>query len=373
MYNIRVINIRDIADAKETINKIGVMPESTNSLAGKAVHFTIKIEGVAPIAANILKQEILSKGGDAAINKGCVNLSIKNTDVLLMGTYRQLNQLVYKLKLQPFGLKDVANQIKQTIDLYKEYSPRKLSCGNQGFILGERTLLMDVLNIHNYQEQNQVMSVAEKIKNKGADIIEITWEGDTDKEFALESVEQIHDHLKIPICINVYDECLPELIDKGVSVFNFVIDQDQFKNISSIAAQKNKCIIIVHGDTLRIDRDIISQIYDFIKKRIKIALDAGVSDDNIVIDPGIGLCKNAAQSIEILNRLEEFKSLGYPIMIGTSRQPLIGDTFIDEQNHIEGIAPVITMAIAKGVDLIRVRGIDNICKVVKVADTIARS
>ncbi len=115
MGKFEVIDINTLSEAKEEIEKIGVDKGSLPYIVPKAVFKIIKIKDVKSISANIIKQEMLARGGDAAVHRGALDHSVEYTDVLLIGTVSQLRSLVKKLAVQGFGLKKIAEELKEYI------------------------------------------------------------------------------------------------------------------------------------------------------------------------------------------------------------------------------------------------------------------
>ena len=105
MVNARIIYIDNMHEAREEIRRIGVDASSIPWISPKALFITMKLENISTYAANIIKQEMLGKGGDAAVNRGVANFSVESSDILLMGTYSQYKRLVYKLGMQSGSLK----------------------------------------------------------------------------------------------------------------------------------------------------------------------------------------------------------------------------------------------------------------------------
>jgi dihydropteroate synthase len=106
----------DLAQAKELLKGIGVKnPLAIDIMAKKMIHLMIKLNDVSPIAANIIKQEMLAVGGDAAVSHGALDLSVDKTDVLIMGTYDQILKALPQIKLQPFGLKRICTEIEKAL------------------------------------------------------------------------------------------------------------------------------------------------------------------------------------------------------------------------------------------------------------------
>lgn len=115
-YTAQVLRFNNLNEAKAELLKIGTDPQGVLRMAPKAVHFCLKIEQLKSKACNILKQEMLSLGGDAAVHKHVVDAGIEYSDVILMGTVKQYRRLIPKLKVQPFGLAQLAEDLKEILN-----------------------------------------------------------------------------------------------------------------------------------------------------------------------------------------------------------------------------------------------------------------
>ena len=114
--NVELLKINTVDEAKEAIASVGASPVSVNIMAPKAVFRVIKVTGVSATAANILKQDMLAKGGDAAVHAGVVNCRQNVSDVILMGTVKQYRQVIKGLRIQPVGLPKLAEKIKELLE-----------------------------------------------------------------------------------------------------------------------------------------------------------------------------------------------------------------------------------------------------------------
>lgn len=112
---VKELKIINQSQAKAAIAEVGASPVSVNIMAPKAVFRVIKVTGLSPIAANILKQEMLSKGGEAAVPADAINCKQPSCDVLLMGTLAQFRKVIRSLRIQPFTLPAVAELIKEQL------------------------------------------------------------------------------------------------------------------------------------------------------------------------------------------------------------------------------------------------------------------
>ena len=114
------LNIENLAHAKAEIASVGASPVSVNIMAPKAIFHVVKVTGISATAANILKQELLSKGGEAAVPAGAVNCSLPRGDVILMGTLQQFRKVIRSLRIQPVGLPLLAEKLKALLDPSEE-------------------------------------------------------------------------------------------------------------------------------------------------------------------------------------------------------------------------------------------------------------
>ncbi|MBS3975627.1 MAG: hypothetical protein KGZ75_02700 [Syntrophomonadaceae bacterium] len=111
----RLMAINTLEQAKEAIRQVGCDEAGVGLMAPKALFRVVKLEMVSFKAANILKQEMLSIGGEAALHRGVINHTVETTDVILMGTVAHYRRLIRKLRAQPFGLRNMAEELHQLI------------------------------------------------------------------------------------------------------------------------------------------------------------------------------------------------------------------------------------------------------------------
>ena len=165
----RIVAIDDVEEAAQEMLKIGADPAGIKLMAPKAVCRAVKVKGIKPAAANIIKQEMLSFGGEAAAAYGAINNSVAATDVLVFGTMKQLLLLVEKLKSHQFGLPDISREIDQAISNYERREKLK------------RTKVMGILNLTpdsfsdggKYNNIEAAVAAGKQMLADGADIIDV--------------------------------------------------------------------------------------------------------------------------------------------------------------------------------------------------------
>ncbi len=403
-HNVRVVEINDCSEARPAIKEVGADATGIKWMAPKAVHRVLKVEGLPLRAAVILKQEMLSRGGEAAISREAGGLRAERTDVLLMGTLRQYEEVCKKLHMQPFGLSGLADEIKTVLDNLERRKPFTLRCRDLSLTIGERTLVMGILNVTpdsfsdggKFIDVEAAVSHARQMVEDGADIIDLGGEstrvqanpvfyGDPSRPWSWEPLpveeelrrimpvlERLLEEIRVPISIDTYKaETAKAALQAGAHMINDVWGFQYDPRLAEVAAEYDVPVILMHNQQGTEYRDLMGEIMAFLRRSIKIAEDAGVRPEQIIIDPGIGFGKTREQSLEVLRRLREFRSLGKPILLGTSRKSVIGRTLnLPPDQRVEGTAATVALGIACGADIVRVHDVREMVRVARMTDAI---
>ena len=181
--------------------------------------------------------------------------------------------------------------------------------------------------------------------------------------------------LDTPISVDTYKaKVADESLKLGVEMINDVWGLRKDKDMASVIAKHNAHVCIMHNqDDTEYDKDIMESIKEFLLESINIAIEAGIDKNKIVLDPGIGFGKTYEQNLEVLKRLGELKTLGYPILLGTSRKSVIGNTLdLPAQERVEGTIATTVLGIRDGVDIVRVHDVEKNLRAAKMADAIYR-
>jgi dihydropteroate synthase len=144
-------------------------------------------------------------------------------------------------------------------------------------------------------------------------------------------------------------------------------------DMARVAANAGVSVVLMHNQEKAQYRDLVADVRDSLANSVSIALRAGVPEDRIIIDPGIGFGKTPEHNLEILQRLREFKSLGYPLLVGPSRKSTIGLLLeLPPDQRVEGTAAMVALSIAGGADLVRVHDVKEMSRVSRVSDAVIR-
>jgi dihydropteroate synthase len=119
--------------------------------------------------------------------------------------------------------------------------------------------------------------------------------------------------------------------------------------------------------------DLLTDVKNELLESVQLALAAGIPREHILLDPGIGFGKTVEQNLELLNRLDEIRQLGFPVLLGPSRKSFIGYTLdLPPDQRLEGTAAAVVVGIVRGADIVRVHDVESMLRVARMTDAIVR-
>ena len=352
------------ADLEKELEIIGFDKSYRHKAINKFRYKTLKIYGLSVAQANILKQTSLTVGADCGTNKNVITGNIETSDVILGGSFSQLEKISQKLTHQPFSLSILGEKIKS---LLKEKTTQ--------------TKIMGILNITDNSfsdggEYNSTELACEHFKQlveDGADIIDIGAEStkplapSIPAETQLEKIMPVLEYSKnfnIPISIDTRSSIVAEkCLEFGVDIINDVSGLKYDKDMASVIAKhKNATLILQHslGSEINMSeehhyKNVVDDVFNDLYQQIEFAKFNGI--ENIILDVGIGFDKSRDENFEILRRIEEFYALGYPMMTGISRKSTLGlQNATNEEKDIFTVA-LNTLAVSQKVDFLRVHNV----------------
>lgn len=404
----RVLSFNNQTDLIRELRDIKVDEYGIKIMLPKADFFLIKISRVPSICANILKQEMLSLGGDVAISRQSITGKDRNTACLLMGNFVQLKRLIGKLRTQPFRLDTVGRDLEKIIFNYKK-NKFLIKCGDYVLNIKDKTLIMGIINVTadsfsgdglltqrlNTSSQKNikklVLQKAEQMIKDGADIIDIGAESSRPGARSIDKKKEIKrlscclkalvKEFKIPVSVDTYKpEVVKVVLDLGASIINDITGLRNPK-MKKLISKYSAGVIIMHmkGTPRTMQRNprymsLIDEIISFLAGAVDSAVEFGISADRIIIDPGIGFGKTLEHNLEILKNLKEFKVLGKPILLGVSRKSFIGKILdVGPDKRVFGTAAAVAMSIRDGANILRVHDVRQIKETIRVCDAIARN
>ncbi len=268
-----------------------------------------------------------------------------------------------------------------------------MKIGNTEFKIGERTYIMGILNFTPdsfsdggiFNDIDVAIEHVKKMIDDGVDIIDVGGES-TRPGYTLISDEEeisrvvpiikaIKENFDIPISIDTYKAKVAEkALEAGADLINDIWGFKKERDMAKVAAKYSVPCCLMHNRENEDYKDLMEDILEDLRESIKIAKDAGVKDENIILDPGIGFAKSHEQNLETMNNLERLKELRYPVLLGTSRKRMIGFTLdLPVEERVEGTVATTVIGIMKdSCDFVRVHDVLENSRAAKMTDAIVR-
>lgn len=270
-------------------------------------------------------------------------------------------------------------------------------CSDKVYDLGSRTFIMGILNVtpDSFSDGGQFYDVdhaiehARRLQQDGADIIDIGGEStrpgaeplSLDEELAriLPVIEKCHAILNVPISIDTYKSTVAEkALQAGASIVNDISGCRFDPDMSRVVARYKAGLVVMHikGEPKNMQMnphydDLMSEITNYFAGSMALAKAAGVADQQIVIDPGIGFGKRLKDNFQILQELRIFEKLARPILVGPSRKSFIGRLLdAPPSERLEGTIAAVTASILYGAHIVRVHDVKEIKRAVTIADAV---
>ena len=253
-----------------------------------------------------------------------------------------------------------------------------MKIGNKEFKLGERTYVMGILNATpdsfsdggKFNEVDIAIKRVEEMINQGADIIDVGGESTRPGFHVVEVNDEINrvvpiikaikEKFNIPVSIDTYKAKTAEAaIMAGADIINDIWGFKKDKDMAAVAAKYDVPCILMHNREDKPYENLMEDVKNDLRESIKIAMDAGVKKENIILDPGIGLfAKTYEENLIVMKNLKEVRDMGYPVLLGTSRKSMIGNTLnLPVDQRVEGTLVTTVMGIMAGCEFIRVHDV----------------
>jgi len=273
-----------------------------------------------------------------------------------------------------------------------------LKCGKYKLEISKKTHVMGILNLSqdsffkgsSYPDVESAIERANEMVEQGADIIDIGGESTRPGSEPLTVAEEIKrvipviekllDEIKVPISLDTYKVKVAEkALEIGVHMINDIYGL-RAEGMAKLIAKYDVPVVIMHMQGNPKDmqknpnyKDVTKEIINFLKERAKFAVNSGINSNKIIIDPGIGFGKTTEHNLEIIRNLAEFKSLGYPILIGPSRKSFIGNILnLGPEERLEGTLAAISISIMNGANIVRVHDVTEAVRTSRIVDAIMR-
>lgn len=323
----------------------------------------------------------------AAESVGCAVYPYQRGDfcgLLVGGDERSMKEFIKKVP--PLIQKEILEMLKRKV--------KKLKIGKRIYDLSKRhPLVMGILNVTpdsfsdggKYFHFDEALKRALQMVEEGADIIDIGGEStrpgsepvplEEEKARVVPLIKELRKKVDVPISIDTYKpEIAREALEAGAELINDIYGLRQ-EGMLDLLEEAKVPVVIMHMQGTPKDMqknptytEVVSEISAFLKQRVRKAEECGLLKEEIILDPGIGFGKTLEHNLCILSRLEEFVSLGYPVLIGHSRKSFIGLTLdLPVEERLEGTLAVSAISTFKGASILRVHDVKENLRSIKMA------
>ncbi|WCF08440.1 dihydropteroate synthase [Paenibacillus thiaminolyticus] len=275
--------------------------------------------------------------------------------------------------------------------LQPTWRQRTYRWANGALTLGQRTLIMGILNVTpdsfsdggRYNRVEAALRHTKEMLEAGADIIDIGGEStrpghqpvgqEEELERVLPVIEALRRELpQAPISVDTYKaEVARQALEAGAHIMNDIWGCKKEPEMAHVAARYGCPLILMHNRPERRYDRFVEEVKADLLESVALAKAAGVKDDQIWLDPGIGFAKTGEDNLVLMSHLDELCALGYPVLLGTSRKKFIRDTLqLPVDDVVEGTAATVALGIAQGCQIVRVHDVASIARTARMCDAV---
>jgi len=391
-YSLRLISGRSGDALRRSLAAAGVDPYGVEAIGAKADPVVVRVDGVSAAAANIVKQQLLSLGADAAVHRDVITGAPERSTVFIVADRARLARLPERFARQPFGLAELAGAIVELVATADE-PPAALSLPNGSLDLSNGPVIMGILNVTpdsfsdggRYLDPGAAVERASRMIEEGAGIIDIGGESTRPGSAPVSAAAEL-DRVRpviarlgrtapVPLSIDTRHALVAEAaLGEGASIVNDVSGLRHDPSMSETARRSGAAVVIMHmlgtPETMQEKPqydDVTSEIIAWMAERTSAALAAGIPRDKIVVDPGLGFGKRLEDNLALLREIGDFRGLGFPVMVGYSRKSFVGKlTGRGEADRLAGGLAALARAASGGVSIVRTHDVRETADFLKV-------
>lgn len=380
-FGARVLEATTLAEIAREIERTDSDPEGVGIMTRKGRIYPVALSGVPLKAAPLLKQELLSVGGDAAHARGIADHSVATTATVVLATWGEYRRLLPKLRRQPFRLKELADEVDRALRAYVAHGTQTIRGPHRAFLLGDRPRVMGVVNVTpdsfsdggRFLEPAAAVAEVERQAAEGATCIDLGGESTRPKATPTSAETEwarvgpvlaaVRERIDLPISIDTrHPEVAAKAIDAGADIVNDV-EGLRSAEMRRVVARTGAAVIVMHmrGTPATMQDDLVyadlrGEVYGALAAATDVAVREGISSNRILVDPGLGFGKSAEQSLELLLHAGEFRCLGFPVVLGASRKSFLGWALgprAGPRDRLEAGLAAAVLAAERGVALVR--------------------
>lgn len=429
----RVLSLPTPFDVREEAERLGVPPDRLEGLAGTLGVEAVKLSGVPSRVAAALAGMVSPPYGLAIISHGTARdqadvgtggrgesqthdpgpgtqnseARTHHPQLLLAGPEPLLLEVASRLESTgEEAAREVALALRTALDRYHGRQLGTTRCGNLTFEWGKRTYVMGIINVTPDSfsgdglgsNLDAAVEQGRRFVEEGADILDVGGEStrpgsqpvpvQEELDRVIPVVRRLAEEVPVPISVDSYKHLVvQEALEAGASMINDVWGLRRTEGLACLSAAYDVPIILMHnrraeaamgqlgGHFRQVQyADLMGDIVQELRESVELALRSNVRWENIIVDPGIGFGKTPAHNLVVMRRLRELRSLGRPILMGTSRKSVIGITLgVPMEERLEGTAATVAVSICNGADIVRVHDVKEMARVARMTDAITRA
>ena len=398
-YPLRLIASRPAGSLARSLAEAGVDPHGIAIIEKKAETVVLRVDLVAAPVANIIKQQLLSLGGDAAVHREVITGAPPQSSVYIIADRSRLARLPAKLARQPFGLAELGSGIERLLAAAAR-PPRAVPLPRGSLDLAAGPVVMGVLNVTPdsfsdggaWLDPGAAHERALAMVEEGAGIIDVGGESTRPGAAAVSEetvlgrvmpvLRRLGDAVKVPVSIDTRRASVARAaVDAGASIVNDVSALGGDAAMIDAVREARAAVVVMHmrgtPETMQNDPrygDVTGEIITWLDERAAELERSGLDREKIIVDPGIGFGKGLDDNLRILNEIGDFQGLALPVMVGFSRKSFIGGvTGRGTEQRLAGGLAALAKCLAGGVQIIRAHDVRETTDFIKVWRAIERA
>ena len=265
--------------------------------------------------------------------------------------------------------------------------------GNKTFDTSNHTYVMGILNVTpdsfsdggKWNQKDIALKHVEEMLEQGMDILDIGGEStrpghiqiseEEEIERVCPIIESVKANFDVPISLDTYKSKVAESgIKSGAGLINDIWGLKYDEKMAEVIARNNVSCCLMHNKNEAVYNSFLKDVMAELAECVELAKKANISDEKIMLDPGVGFGKNTEQNLYIIKEIGEFNKLGYPVLLGTSRKSVIGNTLkLDTSERLEGTLATTAIAVANKIGFVRVHDVKENVRLIKMLEAIYES
>ncbi len=262
--------------------------------------------------------------------------------------------------------------------------------GSRDFAIQGHTYVMGILNVTpdsfsdggRYQKLDQALYHVEEMITGGMDVVDVGGEStrpgytpvtaEEEEERVIPVIEAIKSRFNIPISLDTCKAAVAKVgIEAGVDLINDIWGLKFDPALAEVIANENIACCLMHNRKEAVYQNYMEEVLWDLEETLQIAHQAGIADDKIILDPGIGFGKTYEHNLEIIDRMEMLHSLGYPLLLGASRKSVVGNALnLPKEERVEGTLVTSVFAVLKRAMFVRVHDVKENVRAIRMAEAI---